>query len=65
MKDILTKLEKEAIHEMAERAVTIQEGGKVGRWDRPARVILVYSVLCAMYRISKGKSREMVSTRTR
>lgn len=53
MKDILTDEEKEAIYALAERVVTIPEGGRVGKWTREERVMLVYSVLCGLFRIKK------------
>jgi len=49
MKD-LTPDEKVVLHRMAEKAVTIPEGGKSGRWTREDRVALVYSVLCSLIR---------------
>jgi len=46
------------LHELAEKAVTIQEGEKVGRWTRGDRVAVVYSALCAIYRTNKAKKQE-------
>ena len=37
---------REGLKIMAENAVSIPKGGKVGRWDRSMRVAVVYSVLC-------------------
>ncbi len=38
---------------LAENIVTIKQGEKVGRWDRETRVVMVYSILCALTR-AKG-----------
>lgn len=48
--------EKQVLMEMAERAVTIPEGEKQGRWSRDERVILVYSALCSIVRINENTS---------
>ena len=56
--DILTNEEKEAIHLLAERAVTIPEGDRSGKWTREARVMLVYSVLCSLFRIKKREAED-------
>lgn len=50
MKDLTPEQWKDGLMIMAEKTVTIPVGGKVGRWDRETRVILVYSVLCALAR---------------
>lgn len=54
----LTKIEKEVLMEMAEKAVTIPVGGKVGRWTREDRIAVVYSALCSMIRLKKHESRK-------
>jgi hypothetical protein len=36
---------------MAENAVSIKPGEKVGRWTRDDRVAVVYSVLCSLARL--------------
>lgn len=62
-KDILTKIEKEVIMQMAESAVFIpkeyvpRKGGEYGNWDRAKRVAVVYSVLCSMFRIKKKEKK--------
>lgn len=50
MKDLTPEEWKQGLKIMAEKAVTIPEGHKVGRWDRQGRVMVVYSVLCAIAR---------------
>lgn len=47
----LTDEEKTLLYLWAEEIVTIPEGGKVGKWTRESRVMLVYSVLCSLCRI--------------
>jgi hypothetical protein len=59
MRDVLTKREKQAIKVMAENAVSIKEGEKVGRWTREDRVAVVYSVLCSLFRMSKQKKKQV------
>ena len=49
-KDLTPEEWKKGLMIMAESVVSIPEGGKVGRWTRKDRVILVYSVLCAFAR---------------
>jgi hypothetical protein len=49
----LTKEEwQKGLRILAEKAVTIPPGEKVGRWDRESRIIVIYSVLCALARKS-------------
>ena len=55
MKDTLTKEEKIVIREMAERCAGVSPGGKGGRWTHEGRVVVVYSVLCSLYRLSRRK----------
>ena len=43
--------------ELAEKAVFIQEGEKIGKWTRENRVALVYSVLCSLIRLNKRKNK--------
>lgn len=50
-KDLTPEEWREGLMIMAEKAVTIPEGVKIGRWDRETRVILVYSVLCSLARL--------------
>lgn len=45
----------EYLHELAEKAVSIPKGEKVGRWTREDRVAVVYSALCSIYRTNKAK----------
>lgn len=47
--------ESKTLHDMAEHAVTIPEGEKVGRWTRDMRVAVVYSILVSIYKINKKK----------
>jgi len=54
---MLTKQEKEVLWQMAEKAVTIPEGQKQGRWSRDERIVLVYSALCSIVRINEKKLR--------
>ena len=42
---------------MAESVVTIPVGGKVGRWTREDRVILVWSALCSIARNERNKKK--------
>jgi hypothetical protein len=58
----LSKQEKQVLWEMAERAVTIPPGEKQGRWSREERVVLVYSALCSMVRISERNNNAKLST---
>lgn len=60
MKDILTDEEKKSLYLWAEDIVTIPEGGRVGKWTREERVMLVYSVLCSLFRIKKQEEQERV-----
>ena len=55
MKTGLTKKEEKTVMEMAKRVAGVSEGGQVGRWTRDDRVMLVYSVLCSLYRLSRKK----------
>lgn len=57
--------EAAVLHEMAEKAVSIPEGGKVGRWTREDRVTLVYSVLCSLYRINIAKAQGKIKQEQR
>ncbi len=47
----LTKEEKQVLWAWAEDAVDIKPWEKKGRWTRESRVLLVFSVLCALVRI--------------
>lgn len=51
----LSKAEKTVLMNLAESAVSIPPGEKVGRWTREDRIMVVYSALCAIYRINKNK----------
>ncbi len=42
---------------MAECAVTIPVGGKVGRWTRDDRVVVVWSAICSMCKLSTARRR--------
>jgi hypothetical protein len=55
MKDIIPDEYKEVLMDMANKAVTIPEGEKIGRWTRTDRVAVVYSALCSLLRISMQK----------
>jgi len=57
-----TKQEKEVMWQMAERAVTIPKGGKVGRWTREERVALVYSVIYSIIQCNEKNKRSKLST---
>lgn len=48
----LTKEEKDLLHALAEKAVYIQKGDKLGRWTREDRVAVVFSVLCSLVRLN-------------
>lgn len=50
MNDLTPQQWKDGLMIMAEKTVTIPIGAKVVRWDRETRIILVYSVLCALAR---------------
>jgi hypothetical protein len=49
-KDLTPEEWREGLRIMAEKAVTIPKGEKIGRWDREQRVAIVYSVLCSLAR---------------
>jgi len=59
---MLSKQEKQVLWEMAERAVSIKEGGKVGRWTREDRVALVYSVIYSIIQNKERNKRAKLST---
>jgi hypothetical protein len=54
-KNDFSKAEKQVIMEMAERCAGVAPGEKYGRWTHEDRVMLVYSVLCSLYRLNKRR----------
>ena len=45
-KELTPEQWRKGLRIMAENAVSIPKGGKVGRWNREDRVAVVYAVLC-------------------
>lgn len=56
MKDILTKAEKAVLMELAEKCAA--RPGPENRYTHEDRIMIVYSVLCGMYRINKRKKHD-------
>lgn len=61
-KELTPKQWREGLRIMAENAVSIPKGGKVGRWNRADRVAVVYAVLCSLAR-KAGVSKDYFSTK--
>ncbi len=48
-------LEQQVLWDMAERCAGVAKGEKMGRWTHEDRVLVVYSLLCSLLRISAKK----------
>lgn len=43
--------------ELAEKCAGVPKGGKIGRWTHEQRVMVVYSVLCSLFRLAERKKK--------
>jgi len=55
MKNDLTKTEKKALWDIAEKCAGVPKGQKVGRWTHDDRVIICYSVLYKLILLNSKK----------